>query len=315
MAPTPRPGLPPSLLHSWIWEGMQGAMGGYGEGGHRLGVLTEPQRELVEALQLGDEGADGAPCPLLQPQVPGVLDGLCGGKSTSGCPKPWRVGGWVGSGHWGCTHLSDLLPGARVGLQLGQDGLCLLQHGVHLVPHCRLGLRRLRICRAVPRERNPEGSERGPGRREPELGCQHPVPQLSRQPAALPGGFLPLVRLAQAQAKPQRRGQVGVSPGCPVTVVLLTGVPEQPPAPGWPQRAAKCPGEEVRSDSPQSWVCPPSPGRPPDSEGGGWMSGMGAMQWVTGTRTQNGVNMELRISTKQKRKIKIPSHFQSQGKN
>lgn len=153
------------------------------------------------------------------------------------------------------------------------------------------------------------------------MGCQHPVPRLSRQPAALPGGFLPLVRLlARAWAKPRGwggGGQVRVSPGCPATVVLLTGVPEQPPAPGWPQRAANCPGEEVRSDSPRPWVCPggrgpPLPGENPGRQRfggggrGGRTSGMGAMRWATGTRTQNGVDVELRISTKQKKENKNP---------
>lgn len=56
-------------------------------GGCRGGqALTQPQGELVEAFQLGDQGADGAPGALLQPQVPGVLDGL-GGESASGCPQ------------------------------------------------------------------------------------------------------------------------------------------------------------------------------------------------------------------------------------
>lgn len=60
-----------------------------------------------------------------------------------------------------------------------------------------------------------------------------------------------------------------MSPGCPATVVLLTGVPEQPPAPGWPQRAANCPGEEVRSDSPRPWVCPGGRGPPLPGENPG----------------------------------------------
>lgn len=55
-------------------------------------ALTQPQGELVEAFQLGDQGAHGAPGALLQPQVRGVLDGL-GGESASACPKARRVCG------------------------------------------------------------------------------------------------------------------------------------------------------------------------------------------------------------------------------
>lgn len=56
-------------------------------------MLTQPQGKLIEALQLGDEGADGAPGPLLQPQVPGILDGL--GKEHQQLPQA-TVSGWVG---------------------------------------------------------------------------------------------------------------------------------------------------------------------------------------------------------------------------
>lgn len=104
------------------------------------------------------------------------------------------VGGWS-AGAGGCPHLSDLLPGTRVRLQLGQDCLRLFQHGVHLVPHRRLGLRRLRICRAAPRggggKRNPEGSERGSGRQEPEWGASTPSRGSPASPQPFLAGFSP----------------------------------------------------------------------------------------------------------------------------
>lgn len=41
-----------------------------------LRSLTQPQGELVEALQLGHKGADGVPGLLLQSEVARVLDRL-----------------------------------------------------------------------------------------------------------------------------------------------------------------------------------------------------------------------------------------------
>lgn len=59
------------------------------------------------------------------------------------------------------AHFSYLLPGAIIGLQLGEDPVSLLQHGADLVPHRRLRLRGLGICRGGEgrRERQEGGKE------------------------------------------------------------------------------------------------------------------------------------------------------------
>lgn len=123
-----------------------------------------------------------------------------------------------------------------------------------------------------PGERNPEGSEQGPRQREPERGASTPSRGSPANPQPFLAGFSPW-SVSLPELEPScggGGGQVGVNPGCPATVVLLTGVPEQPPAPGWPRGPVICSGGEARSNSPQPWVCPSGRDPPLPGETPGW---------------------------------------------
>lgn len=250
-----------------MWD----ATGGCGEGRRGLGALTQPQGELVEALQLGDEGADGAPGPLLQPQVAGVLDGLWRGGEHQRLSQA-MVGRWVGG---------QRAPGLHPPLESPARHPCMTaaQPGQPAPPPAR------RSPGSTPPSRPPSAAHlqgSAPGRETRRalsgvLGGESRSGVPAPRPTALPPARSPSWQVSPPGPSPcpsssqaAEGGQVGVSPGCPATAVLLTGgSPSSPQPRAGPDGLQTAPGKRCGAIAPGHGSAPPPRGDPRTAKVGG----------------------------------------------